>query len=621
MSMPDVFSFRGELVRHYREYSRSFSAILAKDLRGRVEEAYGSEDNGRFWPEPLIQINPHYRKRQTVQELVAEGALHPLCGSIFQAGKGEEGGARPLRLFQHQVEALALASRGLSYVVTTGTGSGKSLAFFLPLVDRILRDKAKGGECRTRALVIYPMNALANSQMEEIRKFLSDFDPSSRPFQVERYTGQESEEDRRRIVSQPPDILLTNFMMLEMMLTRQNPEDRGVLEHCRGLEFLVLDELHSYRGRQGADVALLVRRLRQRLNAPEMLCIGTSATMSNGGSEEDQKAVVARVASCLFGRTVEESSVVGETLERVTREDRSLEDVCPLLASRIARGGWTWESFDAFREDPLAIWVELNLGIELPDAGTPRRACPLGLTEAGARLARDAQVTEVEAREALQGFLQGAYRVTSAEGASPFAFKLHQFISGPGKVFATLEAPGVRSVTLDEQLYAPGRQEEGVRLYSCHFCRECGQEVHPVERDGKTGHFLPRDIEDRTFEDEDGCAAYGFLVPQGREGETAYRYTGSPEDLPEGWLDPVKGKVKSHFKKYVPHPVLVSPTGQEGRGEAYWYLPGSFRFCPRCGAESGSKSRDVTTLPSLSGEGRSSPSGDMTHPPPSGGRR
>ena len=64
--------------------------------------------------------------------------------------------------------------------------------------------------------------------------------------------------------------------------------------------------------------------------------------------------------------------------------------------------------------------------------------------------------------------------------------------------------------------------------------------------------------------------------------------------------------MKSHFKKYVPHPVLVSPTGQEGRGEAYWYLPGSFRFCPRCGAEISSKSRDVTTLPSLSGEGRSS---------------
>jgi ATP-dependent helicase YprA (DUF1998 family) len=70
-------------------------------------------------------------------------------------------------------------------------------------------------------------------------------------------------------------------MMLELILTRYEEIDLKVVENCRGLEFLVLDELHTYRGRQGADVAMLVRRLRQRLEASELLCIGTSATMSS----------------------------------------------------------------------------------------------------------------------------------------------------------------------------------------------------------------------------------------------------------------------------------------------------------------------------------------------------
>jgi ATP-dependent helicase YprA (DUF1998 family) len=81
-----------------------------------------------------------------------------------------------------------------------------------------------------------------------------------------------------------PDILLTNFMMLELILTRFDEVDRRVVDHCQGLEFLMLDELHTYRGRQGADVALLVRRLRERLQAEQLVCIGTSATMSSTGS-------------------------------------------------------------------------------------------------------------------------------------------------------------------------------------------------------------------------------------------------------------------------------------------------------------------------------------------------
>src|SRR5690606_21349464 len=112
----------------------------------------------------------------------------------------------------------------------------------------------------------------------------------------------ESEHDRDQIRDNPPDILLTNFMMLELLMTRQNPLDRKVIENCRGLQFMVLDELHTYRGRQGADVAMLMRRLRARIgdsNNPP-ICVGTSATMASEGEAEDRGALVADTASRLF---------------------------------------------------------------------------------------------------------------------------------------------------------------------------------------------------------------------------------------------------------------------------------------------------------------------------------
>ena len=94
--------------------------------------------------------------------------------------------------------------------------------------------------------------------------------------------------------------------MLELVLTR--PHERGLVKAARGLRFLVLDELHTYRGRQGADVALLVRRLKDVCDAPEVQCIGTSATMTTEGGPEEQKKEVARVASTLFGTAVDPAS-------------------------------------------------------------------------------------------------------------------------------------------------------------------------------------------------------------------------------------------------------------------------------------------------------------------------
>ena len=212
--MQNVFSFRDKIIEEYSIFSRSFSKISAPDIVEEVEKLYSA---GRYWPEPLIQINPNYLQKGYLHPLIEQGLLHPSCIDIFQKGKAE-GYPNPINLYAHQLEAIAKAKSQSSYVVTTGTGSGKSLAFFIPIIDRILKSRSAGEEQRTRAIVIYPMNALANSQLEEINKYLNGYSESNRPFTVARYTGQEKQQIRQSIAENPPDILLTNFMMLELIL-------------------------------------------------------------------------------------------------------------------------------------------------------------------------------------------------------------------------------------------------------------------------------------------------------------------------------------------------------------------------------------------------------------------
>jgi hypothetical protein len=155
--------------------------------------------------------------RQVIVDLVNEGILHDECDRIFRAGK-DRGEGVTLRLHRHQSEAVRTAHDGHNYVLTTGTGSGKSLTYIIPIVDHVLR---RGPGKGIQAIVVYPMNALANSQYGELGKFLNDgYSDGKGPVTFARYTGQESDEERQRIMANPPDILLTNYVMLELILTR-----------------------------------------------------------------------------------------------------------------------------------------------------------------------------------------------------------------------------------------------------------------------------------------------------------------------------------------------------------------------------------------------------------------
>src|SRR5690349_18372708 len=126
----DVFALRDSLIEDYRRYVSSFIAVRDERIKQVVEETLGE---GRYWPDPLIQLNPAFAPGGTVSDLVTEGLLHPRASEIFRV----KDTGQPMMLYQHQSEAIRLAREGHNYVVTTGTGSGKSLTYIIPIVDHI----------------------------------------------------------------------------------------------------------------------------------------------------------------------------------------------------------------------------------------------------------------------------------------------------------------------------------------------------------------------------------------------------------------------------------------------------------------------------------------------------
>ena len=594
----NVFDFQEHLTKRYEAFTRSFTKIRAHDLQDFIDKEYQKK---RYWPDPLLQINPNYQRGESTHDLVKEGTLHPGCEQIFTYSSPE--GPKPFKLFRHQQQAIALASENKSYVVTTGTGSGKSLSFFIPIVDRILREKDYDPTGRIRAIIVYPMNALANSQFEEIKQLLEKLPASYPKLAAARYTGQENREERERIATDPPDILLTNYMMLEYILTRKERADKAVVEHGQDLRFFVLDELHTYRGRQGSDVALLTRRLRERLHAQDLLCIGTSATMVSSGSRQKKNEVVAETASTLFGTKVDPENVISETLERVTNSTLGRRQIQTRLPERIREPQPNYTDTEQFKNDPLAIWSELTLGIRLDHDNTPERARPLAIEDAVQQLVNDSGEPPESCRQALEEFLVAAQNLKDSTGRSLFAFKLHQFISGPGRLLTTLEPEGVRQLTLDVQKYAVGRKKEGVELFSTYFCRECGHEFHPVFRKTEDqDKFIARSIDDKPPGDSE--SVFGFLSPARDDS----MYQGNYSDLPDRWLDFTKTEPapKQYYKKRLPESVKLRPNGTTGAGADFWFIPKTVGFCPHCRHEPNAQANDLNKLSGLSGEGRSS---------------
>lgn len=592
-----IFTLSQALTEDYKNYVRSFFNIADDRIRAFVEEQLFQKDT--LWPEALLQLNPSYETAATVQELCAQGRLHPLCGEIFC----REGG-QPLRLYFHQRAAIERALARRSFVITSGTGSGKTLTYLIPIFDAVLQNNP--AEAKVRAFIVYPMNALVNSQCDALHNLKESFERRTGrelPVRFARYTGQEDEATRDRILKEPPHILLTNYMMLELILVR--PQERRFVDRTvAGIEFLVFDELHTYRGRQGADVALLIRRLRERCANPELVCIGTSATMvaGEGMGGLERRQTVAEFASKVFGIPVDPNDVVEERFSRLTAPgpfDRG--------ALRRAVEAPVPQTVEGMRVSPVTAWIEQTFGVEEEPGGSLRRARPITLTEGARKLAQDTGLNETICLDRLREMLLKGSQLKLPDDNPLFALKLHQFISQGRAVYATLEPPPIRSLTLEGQYYAPESEktvgEKGRILYPLEFCRACGREYYAVWKDEDNRRLLPREPQSDAFADGEATAGYLILVDEDD--------TWSVEHVPPEWFD-AKGRVKRDFRKYIPHEIWVESDGsfaqnQSGGSIKAWFLPKPFMLCLSCGEfYSGRDKNEFRKLARLSSEGRSS---------------
>ncbi|MEQ8765796.1 MAG: DEAD/DEAH box helicase [Planctomycetota bacterium] len=283
--------------------------------------------------------------------------------------------APTFRPYRHQLHAFErLRSRDQAprnTLITTGTGSGKTECFLYPILDHCWRHRAEPG---IKAILLYPMNALATDQARRLAETLWDDERLRGQVSAGLYVGgkgQHGAADRDHLVDQrevlrqsPPDILLTNYKMLDFLLLR--PEDRRLWQHNGPdtLQYLVLDELHTYDGAQGSDVACLLRRLKNRLGIEpgSLCCVGTSATIGGETSEQAIEALTSFAAQLFaepFGVdavVTEDRKGISETLGELDPEHR--------IEKLPAREQWPALSPERFDEPEewlraqAALWLE-----------------------------------------------------------------------------------------------------------------------------------------------------------------------------------------------------------------------------------------------------------------------
>ena len=302
----------------YESYLKTSFYFRDPDLRASFDSALQSYE---LLKGPFPEARREFRTGATAGELAEE---------FFP---GSSGGLTPAllpnALYSHQESAVRAAMQDSNVVVATGTASGKTECFLYPILFDLYRQHLDGRlrEPGVRAMVLYPMNALANDQRERLGRICEQLEKEGSGFAPTfgQYIGQTPEHRRDRwrnaaereetrlpgemvfredMRANPPHILLTNYSMLEYLLIR--PQDSPLFDGDRGTnwKFIVLDEAHQYRGARGMEMGMLVRRIKQRLREggrqDPFRCIATSATIASGEAEED-KAAVAEFAHQLFG--------------------------------------------------------------------------------------------------------------------------------------------------------------------------------------------------------------------------------------------------------------------------------------------------------------------------------
>ncbi|MAT45431.1 MAG: DEAD/DEAH box helicase [Anaerolineaceae bacterium] len=299
---------------NYLRYLKTLFPVQEENLR---QNLWGElETTNMLVKGPLLEATPEFEKGRSIQTLIQQGILNKrfekLCNPALPFER---------TLYKHQDQAIEkIAKYKRNTVVTTGTGSGKTETFLIPILNHLLEEEDAGTlyQPGVRALLLYPMNALANDQMKRLRKILKNYpqitfgryigdtetneDAAIKKF-YEQFPDEEILENetlsRMRMQKTPPHLLVTNYAMLEFLLLR--PADNAFFdgETANHWKFIVIDEAHIYNGAMGMEIAMLLRRVKDRVlhHNQTIQAIATSATLGRG--EQDFPEVV-QFASTLF---------------------------------------------------------------------------------------------------------------------------------------------------------------------------------------------------------------------------------------------------------------------------------------------------------------------------------
>lgn len=527
-----------EVEDSYFRYLETSFYFRDPDLRKSFNQALTS---GRIIKGPYLEGTPVYKCGVTSKEAAEEIVGFLPDEGFLRAIEGERA------LYQHQEEAIRKIADGKNIVVTTGTGSGKTESFLYPILLHLYQEYKAGTLCSgVRALILYPMNALANDQRErlggisaKLQEYNSGFN-----FTFGQYIGQtpEDEYDTRRNAEDhlrnrfpgelvlrsemrktPPQILLTNYSMLEYLLIR--PFDSPLFDNglAKWWTFIVLDEAHQYKGAKGIEMGMLIRRLKQRLReggrTESFRCIATSATLTNAEQEKD---LVAQFASELFGESFTEDSVILGVTESVPSNSTcklQVEDYKIIFSSLKTGSKDNLRQYGGFYEEVKNCDLEKIAGnlLRNDQRATKLRQIvtheAIDLREIGKALFPEvAKESQINALALLVELLIKA--VDPISGTPLLSARYHFFVRSLEGAFLSYYPES--KISLDRS----GNIGEG-KFFETALCRECGQhylvgqiiknKLEEANRDPGHHHYgaiffrplNPKEIEALEYEDNE----------------------------------------------------------------------------------------------------------------------
>lgn len=601
----NIIELYENLKSSYKRYLESFITIKDKRIKDKVNDSIKNEE---LWPEALIQFNPNFAKGIGVKELIAKGLpIHKDLEFFFD---------KPF--YKHQQEAIELGCQDKEFIVTSGTGSGKSRTFMATIFNHILLNEVACKD-KTIAIIVYPMNALINSQAEELERYKSEFEVAtgrSCPFTFGKYTGQENDETRALMQQTPPNIILTNYMMLELLMTRAGKEED--LRKCflENLHFLVFDELHTYRGMQGSDVSFLIRRIKA-LAKGQVLCFGTSATMvaDDTMSYGQQREKVAEVASCIFGSAYTKEQVIDETLAiGLSDEDLSDDRLHSCINNPVPD---STDPNDA-KKYPTAIWIEQSIALDYKEKGGKYfRGKPISIKGMAKQLCLQTGEDTEKCQKHIIEVLNWCNLLNQQEGVSILPYKIHQFIPQTGSVYLTIGEQSNRQITVKEELYCKGLSHGDIKImyFPVVFSRFSGHEFYVVKVEGS--RVMPRNFDGYTTGDRDNDINDGYIIlPHNGEDADNYMLDVDSDDIPSDWYTINKKgerKLKKTYLARIPQKVYVNQAGAYSTtkpidAQTYMeavFVPSPLMYDPTARVVYKGKQSEYSKLSKIGGEGRS----------------